>query len=174
MHTYAEQWKNATTTAEQENIFKAHGTRWSELWRLPYWDPSCQLIVDSMHCIFEGLIQHHFRDVLSLLPGEPKSRTGVIPAFTYKFIEPDSTANLKPHEIDQVYKIYELLTAPIEGDYSRLVKALSSNNLTSLKFVVSQLNCVPTTGKKAVWVNALVNWVSLLSSKPYDVVDVVI
>ena len=41
--------------AMQDRIFKDSGVRWSELWRLPYWDPTQQLVMDSMHCIFEGL-----------------------------------------------------------------------------------------------------------------------
>ncbi|KIM52099.1 hypothetical protein SCLCIDRAFT_88235, partial [Scleroderma citrinum Foug A] len=61
---YAEQWRDAPTAAECERLFKAHGVRYSELWQLPYWDPSHQLVVDSMHCILEGLVQHHVHNLL--------------------------------------------------------------------------------------------------------------
>jgi len=27
---------------------------WSEMWRLPYWDPTRQLVVDAMHCIWKA------------------------------------------------------------------------------------------------------------------------
>jgi hypothetical protein len=39
-----------STLADREKIFTKYGTRWSELWRLPYWDPSRQLVVDAMSC----------------------------------------------------------------------------------------------------------------------------
>ncbi|KAF8584915.1 hypothetical protein K439DRAFT_1250516, partial [Ramaria rubella] len=64
LRTIANQWKTASTTKEQSEIYKAHGVRWSELWLLPYWDPVCQLVVDPMHCILEGLTQQHSREVL--------------------------------------------------------------------------------------------------------------
>ncbi|KAG2029335.1 hypothetical protein BDR03DRAFT_881069, partial [Suillus americanus] len=50
LQKFAEQWRDAATTSEREKLFKAHGVRYSEMWRLPYWDPSCQLVVDPMHC----------------------------------------------------------------------------------------------------------------------------
>ncbi|KAF9233015.1 hypothetical protein BU15DRAFT_7288, partial [Melanogaster broomeanus] len=62
----AEQWRDAPSTAERERLFKEHGVRWSELWRLPYWDPARQLVVDAMHCILEGLVAHHTRRLLVL------------------------------------------------------------------------------------------------------------
>ncbi|KAF8577146.1 hypothetical protein K439DRAFT_1649157 [Ramaria rubella] len=32
LRTIANQWKTASTTKEQSEIYKAHGVRWSELW----------------------------------------------------------------------------------------------------------------------------------------------
>ncbi|KAG2738847.1 hypothetical protein P692DRAFT_20638351, partial [Suillus brevipes Sb2] len=55
LREFAEQWRDATTTSERARLFKDHGVRYSELWRLPYWDPSRQLVIDPMHCILEGL-----------------------------------------------------------------------------------------------------------------------
>ncbi|PBK83607.1 hypothetical protein ARMGADRAFT_1048415 [Armillaria gallica] len=59
MHQYAYAWRDAHTAAERVEIFKKHGIRWSELWRLSYWDPTQMLIIDSMHCILEGLVHYH-------------------------------------------------------------------------------------------------------------------
>ncbi|KAF8586401.1 hypothetical protein K439DRAFT_1646267 [Ramaria rubella] len=50
---YATQWRDTTTSSKQEKIFHLHGVCWSELWRLSYSNPTCQLIVDSMHCILK-------------------------------------------------------------------------------------------------------------------------
>ncbi|EIN13261.1 hypothetical protein PUNSTDRAFT_58255, partial [Punctularia strigosozonata HHB-11173 SS5] len=64
MCSFAERWRDASSTREQDDIFKRHGVRWSELWRLPYWDPTIQLVVDPMHCLYEGLAKFHFTTVL--------------------------------------------------------------------------------------------------------------
>jgi hypothetical protein len=40
LHENTMHWKNATTRSEQEQIFKETGVHWSELWCLPYWDPT--------------------------------------------------------------------------------------------------------------------------------------
>ncbi|KZP26232.1 hypothetical protein FIBSPDRAFT_703764, partial [Athelia psychrophila] len=54
-------WKNATSKAERDAIFAKFGVRWSELWRLSYYDPIRMLIIDGMHNLFEGLVQFHCR-----------------------------------------------------------------------------------------------------------------
>ncbi|KAJ7738030.1 hypothetical protein DFH07DRAFT_965941 [Mycena maculata] len=52
----AEQEVNALK--EREAIFKKHGVPWSEMWQLPYWSPTQMLVIDTMHCIPEGLVMH--------------------------------------------------------------------------------------------------------------------
>ncbi|KAF8591608.1 hypothetical protein K439DRAFT_1302850, partial [Ramaria rubella] len=59
-------WRDAPTNKDQEMLFSEHGICWSELWHLPYWDPTWQLVVDSMHCILERVVQGHVRDALEL------------------------------------------------------------------------------------------------------------
>ncbi|KAF8833613.1 hypothetical protein BDN67DRAFT_992811 [Paxillus ammoniavirescens] len=48
-------WRDATTKKERDVIFKETGIHWSELLRLPYWDPMRSMVVDSMHNLFLGL-----------------------------------------------------------------------------------------------------------------------
>ena len=60
----AEEWKNAETKSDRDKIFKQHGVRWSELLRLPYWDPMRFIVIDGMHNLFLGVVQHHFREVI--------------------------------------------------------------------------------------------------------------
>lgn len=60
---HAEAWRDAGSEEEREVIFQAHGIRWSELLRLPYWDPVHFTVVDSMHNLYLGIIKTHFRDV---------------------------------------------------------------------------------------------------------------
>jgi hypothetical protein len=110
----AEEWRNASSLADQEKIFAEHGVRWSVMWDLPYWDPTRQLAVDSMHCLLEGIAHHHIRKVLCLTT-EPAARAG-IPAFSHAFktYQPEDGAQpvLNDREIKQVIQIHKLLVAP--------------------------------------------------------------
>ncbi|CDO68121.1 hypothetical protein BN946_scf185044.g29 [Trametes cinnabarina] len=56
-------WRDAPTEADRTAIFDEHGLRWSELLRLPYWDPTRYAVVDAMHNLFLGDLRHHCRDV---------------------------------------------------------------------------------------------------------------
>ncbi|OJT15383.1 hypothetical protein TRAPUB_8050 [Trametes pubescens] len=59
----AREWRDADTEAKRSATFDEHGIRWSELLRLPYWDPTRFPVVDAMHCLFLGNLRHHCRDV---------------------------------------------------------------------------------------------------------------
>ncbi|KIK78951.1 hypothetical protein PAXRUDRAFT_162628, partial [Paxillus rubicundulus Ve08.2h10] len=60
----ATQWRDAQMQKDHNKIFKETGVQWSELLRLPYWDPTRFLAIDGMHDLFLGLVQFHFRDLL--------------------------------------------------------------------------------------------------------------
>ena len=60
----ATRWRDAETKKEQGRIFKEAGIRWSELLRLPYWDPIRFLAIDGMHNLFLGLAQFQFRNLI--------------------------------------------------------------------------------------------------------------
>ena len=62
--THTEDFKGAESEEESEAVFAASGLRWSELLRLPYFDPSCFVVVNGMHNLFLGLIQEHFQGIL--------------------------------------------------------------------------------------------------------------
>ena len=62
-----------------------YGTQWSELWCLPYWDPSRQLVVDLMHCIIEGLAHTHFHEVLGLIMTQASAPAPPIREFMHNF-----------------------------------------------------------------------------------------
>lgn len=161
----AEAYQNFATWEEQEAHFKTHGVRWTELWRLPYWNPSRQLVVDPMHCILEGVVQAHCREILGLTTVSSLTKNKIVPAFTwpFKIVDP-KTDGTGRNEKDlkrfskQVEKIHSLLTAPIvppnitPSDDSEdeeqtgpepLVEALKKNNMDALQFVCNDLNCQP-------------------------------
>ena len=83
LQQHVEEWKNASTLKDQEDIFKSHGIHWSEMWCLPYWDPTPQLVVDAMHCVLEGVAHHHFHVVLGLTDISAASKPEDMQAFMY-------------------------------------------------------------------------------------------
>ena len=48
---------------ERAELYERTGVRWSELLRLPYWDPTKFVVIDSMHGFFLRLLQRHCRDI---------------------------------------------------------------------------------------------------------------
>lgn len=63
---FAEEWRNATTKTQQKALYQKNGVRWSQLLRLPYWDPTRSLVVDGMHNLFLGLVQYHVRSIIGM------------------------------------------------------------------------------------------------------------
>ncbi|KAJ3553429.1 hypothetical protein NM688_g3618 [Phlebia brevispora] len=55
-------WKNATRS-DRAKLFNQYGIRYSELLRLPYWDPIRFVVIDSMHALFLTLMKHHCREL---------------------------------------------------------------------------------------------------------------
>jgi hypothetical protein len=177
----AEKWRTLATVKDQEKHFKDHGVRWSELWRLPYWSPSRQLVVDSMHCILEGVVHHHFRHILGLTTASANAKADIIPAFTYEF-QPVPKEQMEDVQGKQttmakdVSAIHSLLIAPIEAKdlenwQIMLSEKLAKRCRTALIFVCNDLNLQPirdgtgTIAKratKAQWAKALVNWVRII------------
>ncbi|KIJ31924.1 hypothetical protein M422DRAFT_185246 [Sphaerobolus stellatus SS14] len=68
------EWRDAPNPTAQENVFKRNGIRYTELLRLPYWDPTRFIVVDPMHNLFLGLIQSHFRGFLGIKAGDGETR----------------------------------------------------------------------------------------------------
>jgi hypothetical protein len=60
---HANLWKNARTEQEQERLFSVYGVRWSELLRLPYWDPTKHVVIDPMHGFYLRMFHVHVRDI---------------------------------------------------------------------------------------------------------------
>ncbi|KAJ3897616.1 hypothetical protein F5879DRAFT_813730, partial [Lentinula edodes] len=92
----AEQWRNAMLK-DRKAIEELFGTRYSELWRLPYWR-LCQMGIDPMHALFLILLQRYFRDILGLdNPGDSKQqrkKPRFKLAFHHKFTPPPSLSSL--------------------------------------------------------------------------------
>jgi hypothetical protein len=143
----AEEWRDATTLRERKDIFKSYGVRWSEFWRLSYWDPSQMLVIDPMHCLLEGLVHYHCRTVLGI---DAKEAGTVIPqllAFSYPWVTytmevPSDYRMQKDEEIRQVTDIHNILMLPLGNafDENQLLKKLLTKNKMPLKFACYSLN----------------------------------
>jgi hypothetical protein len=140
MRVYAEAWRDATSQSQQNNITEAQGLRWSELWRLPYWDPTRQLVVDPMHCLFEGLIHNHIRRVLHLTEDAKSEPTP--PAFIYDFTNYNEDSNwaLKEKEVKQVKQIHKLLTKSLDDEIDSDNDAMSIGETDAASTVASTAN----------------------------------
>jgi hypothetical protein len=179
MRKHAEAWQAATSSSKRDIIFKVCGVRWSVFWILPYWDPVRQLVVDSMHCILEGLAQYHARTVLGLTTASALTKREVHPAFTFDFkTVDDADTKMTKKEIKHVMEIHKLLEAPIEGGDDNIAvgnsihilqERLMGKNMEPLKFVGASLGCGlredPSRPHrksmcKADWVTELLRWVS--------------
>ncbi|KAJ4484240.1 hypothetical protein C8J55DRAFT_376999, partial [Lentinula edodes] len=66
-----QEWLTAPTIAQRKQIENFYGTRSSELWRLPYWKPTLQLLIEPMHTLFLILEQRFARHALGLDNPEP-------------------------------------------------------------------------------------------------------
>ncbi|EJD35230.1 hypothetical protein AURDEDRAFT_39797, partial [Auricularia subglabra TFB-10046 SS5] len=57
----ARNWRDARSNEERARLKSQFGIAWSELLYLPYWDPTKYFVVDGMHNLVLGLLQHHIR-----------------------------------------------------------------------------------------------------------------
>jgi hypothetical protein len=48
-------WRRCNSDAARKRFVKQTGVRWSELLRLPYFDPIRFITIDPMHCLFLGI-----------------------------------------------------------------------------------------------------------------------
>jgi hypothetical protein len=49
------EWRRCSSNAARKRFVNENHVRWSELLRLPYFDPIRHLVVDPMHCLFLGI-----------------------------------------------------------------------------------------------------------------------
>ncbi len=184
----AELYHNASTVGEQTSLFKQNGVRWTQLWRLPYWDPPRMLVVDCAHCVLEGNAHFHFRHVLGLTEtaiDQSRKEKTKLPSFQYKFPLPSDSEiielNLRATDLKMIREIHQILCAAINSDnvntiqdgLSALVKRLHTKNLPALAYVSRSVDAEPDTGddqlvknvlRKIDYSRGLANWVRKLSA----------
>ncbi|KAJ4465797.1 hypothetical protein C8J55DRAFT_375572, partial [Lentinula edodes] len=152
---WANAYKNASNFAEQMKIWDDHGVRWSSLWLLDYWNPTRMLVIDSMHCLLEGLIQYHCRHVLRVDASSTKiSSDGLKHAFDWPWIPYDD--DLIPNEwklsakhIPRIANIHQTLCLALEGEKALTLDAMwtrleNGAPRDALRYVAHTLS-LPTT-----------------------------
>ncbi|KAF7371499.1 hypothetical protein MVEN_00004500 [Mycena venus] len=120
MRAQAEASRDAETSAQHAKIYTEDGQCYSELWKLPYWNPTRMLISEPMHCIYEGLVAYHSRHVLQLNAHDAAKVEEVLPAFSFDFLEFDSETTTAPtkcrptclKEEKQITALHRLLVRP--------------------------------------------------------------
>ena len=175
---HAEEWRDAMTVKDRVSIFDKHGTRYSELWRLPYWNPTYQLVVDPMHALFEGLFPVHFCNILKLTSANATAPVRPVAAFTHNFLTIDECdaipEGMNAKDVKQIVSIHKLLTESLNDELNdpivSLHKRLMGKNMAALKFVCADLDIKPmpsyetsTRIYKKDWVSELLKWVSYIS-----------
>lgn len=138
----AEAWRRGDK-AERKKAFEDHGVRWSELLRLPYWDPTRFAVLDVMHNLFLGELRHHCMDVWGISIKDKPSGHKILPH--------------TPEE--QQKNIEKAMNALRKGSKTALEK-LRKGYIVSF----ARLNNVPPEGynqKKASYVSSLLTWVSV-------------
>ncbi|KAG2046250.1 hypothetical protein BDR06DRAFT_977615 [Suillus hirtellus] len=173
-------------SAEHNKLSSAHGVRWSTLWRLPYWDPSHQIVIDTMHCLLEGLMHAHFHEFLGLTADSAHCKANPIPAFDHPFlnVKLNKPQDFSKKDIQVVKSIYSLLTEVvpnlegndaqlIEDHISNLERKLLSKKVLCLQFVSVGLGIGPGVTHpskkvyKAHWVRSLISWCQIEPFTPW-------
>ncbi|TBU44114.1 hypothetical protein BD309DRAFT_815173, partial [Dichomitus squalens] len=56
----ARAWRSLEDKKDRDDYFKQHGSHWSELMRLPYYDCVAMTVVDPMHNLLLGVVKHQW------------------------------------------------------------------------------------------------------------------
>jgi hypothetical protein len=169
----AAQWKAATDKKSQDTLFSQNGIRWTELWRLPYWNPTRMLVVDPMHCLLEGLAQFHFRNVLKFTTTNAEVKPAPVVAFEHVFPSPTSTttvnlADVTEDEVKQISQIQAQLVSPLDETLEAstlLTTRLERKKKKSLVYVSESLGLsIPPDKRptKLQYAQTLTSWVCFL------------
>ncbi|KAJ3766154.1 hypothetical protein FB446DRAFT_654216 [Lentinula raphanica] len=175
----AELWREAQVH-ERSAIEECYGTRFTELWQLPYWKPSQQLLVDPMHTIYLIAQQTFFRNALKLENPDSKemkqkTKSSLI-AYHFNFTPPppfiSSEPTLNRHSAYAVGHIHRILTQALQNDEEgekTLRKALDRRSQAALLYVCIDVERVPFgTVHKVDLIEALVSW---RKTKPQKVLE---
>ena len=169
----AQLYLDAENEKERKETVTATGIRWSELYRLPYFDPSRMVVVDCMHNLFLGLVQEHF-EILGIRMDNRKGKE--TPALSIK-ISSEEMSGLEKKERKSMEKLIEILESPMNKElesrdgYDMFFKRLEKLHKEPLKLIFKwfKLKTNPTYThinkenlNKPDFIHSILTWVSCL------------
>ena len=114
------------------------GIRWSELYCLPYFDPSRMVVVDCMHNLFLGLVQEHFKMLGIRMDNNKRGKE--TPALCIN-ISKEAMSGLDKNEHKSMDKLIKTLESPMNKElesqdgYDMYLKRLGKLHKQPLKLV---------------------------------------
>ena len=152
---FAERFHAATDAKSAASSFDRTGLQWSELLRLPYYDPTRFLVVDPMHNLFLGLIKEHFQGILGYYPPNTAHPSLAPRADIHINISSDPTNPLPDGKEVRasVRRLISWLEEPFKftdensDKFKSVVKKWGKSNIHVVAFVYvgRGLNCLPQT-----------------------------
>jgi Transposase family tnp2 len=135
----AQAYKDSTTEVESNAIFAETGVRWSELLRLPYFDPTRFVVIDAMHNLFLGLINKHFQDILGIrLEKDLDQDAPAVIDLAFS----DQWTRLDNEDRKHVSRLIKYLSQPLNHDLkTEIGMALWLKKFSSLRLSVLELAC---------------------------------
>ncbi|KZV61275.1 hypothetical protein PENSPDRAFT_543846, partial [Peniophora sp. CONT] len=174
---HGRRWRDADEK-EREKIADETGIRWSELLRLPYWDPTKFAVIDAMHNLFLAALCRHLAIVWGMQWKPSNSRqspeSDADSDGDSDYAEPTKKGKRKVHSPDQQATIL----ASLASDVERKSKSIARNYRLDYLRAFAAYNGieVTATATKEAIAQALVNWrnsfpadeVQVPDPRPYD------
>lgn len=170
----AQRYVNAADKHERETIFQETGIRWSELLRLPYFDPSRFVVVDAMHNLFLGLMKEHY-EILGVRLNVIKEGHIALP-IRLDGVMQDRIEKLPKNPRSTIRSLHKFLQSPLAeraanaAEYQKILKRIGNAHLESLnlafEFLPGIVHPSATLGlersqvRKPKLAEAILEWVS--------------
>lgn len=166
---HAETYRSAPNIKKAQFSFDSSGIRWTELLRLPYFDPTTFVVVDPMHNLFLGLIKEHFQGILGYQPKtkvtDAKVKAAKVKAATSEdrpvlnITIPEDPTNPPPSEKNaraSVRRLISWLQQPLNFDEAKREESYATTltqwggpkskvHISAFVYVGRGLGCLPST-----------------------------
>ncbi|KAJ3716826.1 hypothetical protein C8R42DRAFT_724475 [Lentinula raphanica] len=138
-------WRDAPSEIARRKIYEDSGMRWSELLRLPYWNPIVFTVIDSMHLCYLGLFATHVRKIWKMDAEVLRSGEG--------YAQPSSDKKRKKPSNSLLRALYD----SIRHNHPSLNKTLDDQAHAVLWYICFDLG-LPSAGKKEALIKAILAW----------------
>ncbi|KAJ3779026.1 hypothetical protein FB446DRAFT_630821, partial [Lentinula raphanica] len=168
----AQKWHNAECSEDRKFIEDCFGTRTSELWRLPYWQPSRQVVSEPMHTAYLNVVQRYCREVLGLDNPNDRRKVDKTPKYTRscRALTPEErqrqltelSKSMNQRSAYRVGDIHRFLSQPLDDDrlsQGHLRSSLDDASIDALMYVCVDLGRLPVGNfSKTHLIHELITW----------------